>query len=224
VAVLIHADGSREVIKKSYIIEDDLLVPLSGSATIAITDNAKTFGDVSADAWYADAVAFVTAHELFNGTGENTFSPNASMTRAMLVTVLHRLEGEPAAAGEGFPDVKAGVYYANAVDWASANGIVNGMGDGTFAPGAEITREQLATILYRYAAAQGLNVTVKGDTRRFEDASAVSDWASEALHWAVGAGLITGRANPVGTELAPKGTATRAEVAAILQRFIEKVL
>jgi hypothetical protein len=223
VAVLVHADGTEEVIKKSYVAED-LIVPLAGSATIRVVDNAKSFGDVSANAWYADAVAFASGHELMSGTSETDFAPDASMTRAMLVTVLHRLEDEPAAAGEDFFDVRAGAYYAAAVTWASANGIVMGTGDGNFAPGTAITREQLAAILYRYAVSLGLDTSTRGDLAAYTDAEAVSSWAKEATAWAVGAGLITGRANPVGTELAPGGTAPRAEVAAILERFIENLL
>jgi hypothetical protein len=223
VAVRVYADGTEEIIKKSYIIED-LIVPLAGSATIRVADNAKSFDDVTADAWYADAAAFVSSHELMSGTSEASFDPNASMTRAMLVTVLHRLEDEPEAAGEVFSDVKAGAYYAEATAWAAANGIVTGLGDGSFAPGAEITREQLAAILYRYAAALGLDTSKRGDLSAYTDAKDVSSWAEEAMAWAVGAGLITGRANPVGADLAPGGTATRAEVAAMIERFIENLL
>jgi hypothetical protein len=127
VAVLVHSDGTSEIIKKSVIIEDDLLVPLSGSATIRIEDRSKSFSDVTEGSWYADAVSFVTGRELFTGTSETEFSPNASMTRAMLVTVLYRLENEPAATGESFSDVSADKYYANAAAWASENGIVTGL-------------------------------------------------------------------------------------------------
>jgi hypothetical protein len=222
VAVLVHEDGTEEIIKKSAIADGELLVPLSGSATIRIEDRAKSFDDVSSGAWYADAVGFASSRELFQGTTESTFGPNASMTRAMLVTVLYRLENEPAAGTAAFTDVSATGYYAEAVAWASANGIVEGVGDGLFAPNAEITREQLATMLYRYANAQGLNFSAGGDLSSFPDANTVSAWASEALSWAVGSGIITGRSNIVGTELAPKGTATRAEVAAMIMRMIKK--
>jgi hypothetical protein len=222
VAVLVHADGTSEIIKKSVIIEDDLLVPLSGSATIRIEDRAKSFTDVPDGAWYADAVRFVTGREIFNGTSETEFSPNAPMTRAMLVTVLYRLENEPGAiTDEIFSDVSMGKYYTEAVAWASENGIVTGTGDGIFEPNAEITREQLAAILYRYADAQGIDVSSKSDISTFPDAKEVSSWSGDALSWAVSAGIITGRSNIVGTELAPKGTATRAEVAAMIMRFIE---
>jgi hypothetical protein len=222
VAVIVHADGTEEVIKKSAASDGTVYVPLEGSATIKIIDNAKSFADVTADAWYTGAVAFATSHELFNGTSESAFSPNESMTRAMLVTVLHRLENGPAAAEAAFIDVNGDKYYTEAVAWAAENGIVTGMGDGSFAPSAEITREQLAAILCRYAKALGLDTDAEGDLGGFVDAKEVSSWADEALSWAVGAGLITGRTNIVGAELAPKGTATRAEVAAILERFVER--
>jgi hypothetical protein len=224
VAVLVRADGTEEVIKKSSATDGKVNVPLDGSATIKIVDNAKIFNDVAEGAWYANNVKFASSHELFTGTAEGVFSPDASMTRAMLVTVLHRLENAPEAAGAAFSDVGAGKYYAEAVTWASESGIVTGMGDGSFAPGAEITREQLAAMLYRYAAALELDTAAKGDFKTFTDAKDVSAWAEEPLSWAAGAGLITGRANAVGAELAPKGTATRAEVAAILERFVEKLL
>jgi hypothetical protein len=222
VAILVHADGTEEVLKKSAAVDGSLLVSLPGSATIRIEDRSKSFSDTAADAWYAEAVNFVSARNLFTGTSETEFSPNASMTRAMLVTVLHRLENGPEAAGEAFSDVNAGQYYAAAVAWASANGIVNGLGDDTFAPGAQITREQLAAMLYRYASAQGLDVSARSDTAAFPDAQDASAWAGDALSWAVASGILTGRANPVGAELAPQGTATRAEVAAMIERLVKQ--
>jgi hypothetical protein len=222
VTVLVRADGTEEIIKKSAVVDGKLLVPLAGSSVIKVEDRAKSFTDVPDGAWYADAVRFVTGRELFNGTSETEFSPNAPMTRAMLVTVLYRLENEPGAtADEIFSDVSTGKYYTEAVAWASENGIAEGVGDGIFSPNAEITREQLAAILYRYASAQELDVSAGGDVSSFMDAGDVSVWASEALSWAVGAGIITGRSNPAGVELAPKDTATRAEVAAMIMRFIE---
>jgi hypothetical protein len=138
----------------------------------------------------------------------------------MLVTVLHRLENAPPASGSGFADVDSGAYYADAVIWANANAIVTGTGDG-FAPGSDITREQLATILYRYAKVLGADVSAGRSTAGFADAGEVSAFAAAPIGWAVGAGLIQGRG---GDTLAPKAGATRAEVAAILERFIENAL
>jgi hypothetical protein len=177
------------------------------------------FIDIKESDWFFAAVKYATENRLMNGTAADTFSPNAAMTRAMLVTVLHRLENEPQAGAAAFTDVSATGYYAQAVAWASANGIVEGVGDGLFAPNAEITREQLAAMLYRYASAQGLNVSARGDISSFPDEGNVSPWAADAVSWAAGTGVITGRTTPSGAELAPKGTATRAEVAAMMMRI-----
>jgi hypothetical protein len=223
VAVIVRADGTEEVIKKSVGKDGKVSIPLDGSATVKIVDNSKTFGDVGSGAWYNDAVRFASSHELFTGTGGDRFSPDMSMTRGMLVTVLHRLENTPAAAGELFADVAGDAYYADAVVWASANSIVNGTGSG-FAPDADITREQLAVMLYRYAqlTVDSGQLTVDGgaDLSTFPDAGSMSGWAEDALQWAVAAGLIQGR----DSGLAPQGTATRAEVATILERFIENMI
>jgi hypothetical protein len=224
VAVLVHEDGTEEVVKKSYGKDGVVSVPLTGSATIKIVDNAKSFNDVAADQWYAEAVAFASGHELFNGTGGGKFSPDTSMTRGMLVTVLHRLENAPDATGELFADVDGGAWYAEAVIWASANDIVNGTGNG-FAPNHDVTREQIVVMIYRYyVSIVGDGVldvppSDAGDLSAFPDAGNVSAWAEDAVIWAVGIGLIQGR----DSGLAPQGTATRAEVATILQRFVEQM-
>ncbi|MDR1298885.1 MAG: S-layer homology domain-containing protein, partial [Oscillospiraceae bacterium] len=222
VAVLVHEDGTEEVIKKSVGKDGKVTMPLDGSATVKIVDNAKSFVDVGTGAWYSDAARFASSHDLMGGTGGDKFSPDAPMTRGMLVTVLHRLENEPAATGELFTDIANGAYYAEAVTWASANAIVNGIGGGKFAPDAEITREQLATMLYRYytwSVGDGVLDVPDGIIDTFPDADDVSEYAEDAMKWAVGAGLIQGR----GGNLAPQGTATRAEVATVLQRFIEQL-
>ena len=153
-----------------------------------------------------------------NGTSATTFEPNGLLTRAMLVTILHRMEGQPAAGESGFADVPADAWYANAVAWARANGIVTGVSDTEFAPNNTITREQLAAILYRYANSKGKDTSVKAELA-FNDAASVSEYAVDAMKWAVGTKLITGKGE--GT-LDPTGGATRAEVATILKRFIEQ--
>jgi hypothetical protein len=221
VAILVRADGTEEISKKSCVKDGKLIVPLDGSATVKIVNKGKTFADVPAGAWYEKNVAFASARELFSGTGADAFSPDTPMTRGMLVTVLHRLENAPSANGEPFADVDGGAYYAEAVIWASANAIVTGTGESSFAPGNDITREQLATILYRYAETLGSDVSGSGSTAAFADSGEISAFASAPLAWAVGDGLIQGRG---GDTLAPKATATRAEVAAILERFIENSL
>ena len=180
------------------------------------------FADVSAYEWFYDDVYFAVSNGLFNGTDENTFSPNASMTRAMLVTVLYRLEGQPAViGGSAFDDVKAGQWYTDAVIWATRNGIVNGLGDGKFGTNDSVTREQMAAILYRYAQNCGYDTTARADLNGFTDANKISTYAQEAMAWANTVGLINGRTT---TSLAPTGTATRAEVAAIFHRFVENIV
>lgn len=179
------------------------------------------FTDVSTSDWFYDDVAFVYENGLFSGTDSRSFSPNASMTRAMLVTVLYRLEGEPTVTGRSsFTDVRSGAYYEKAVIWAAANGIVTGTDSTSFSPDAKVTREQLAAILYRYAQYRKLDTDASAKLNSFTDAGSVSAYASEALGWAVSEGLINGASG----KLMPKGDATRAQVAAILHRFVKNVL
>ena len=179
------------------------------------------FTDVSTSDWFYSDVMFVYENGLFSGTDSRSFSPNASMTRAMLVTVLYRLEGEPAGTGSSsFSDVYSGSYYEKAVAWAAANGIVTGTGSTSFSPDAKVTREQLAAILYRYAQYKKLDTDAGAKLDSFSDAGNVSGYASEALSWAVSEGLINGASG----RLTPKGDATRAQVAAILHRFVENVM
>lgn len=179
------------------------------------------FTDVSTSDWFYDDVAFVYENGLFSGTDSRSFSPNASMTRAMLVTVLYRLEGEPTVTGRSsFTDVRSGAYYEKAVIWAAANGIVTGTDSTSFSPDAKVTREQLAAILYRYAQYRKLDTDASAKLNSFTDADSVSAYASEAFGWAVSEGLINGASG----KLMPKGDATRAQVAAILHRFVKNVL
>lgn len=179
------------------------------------------FTDVSTSDWFYDDVAFVYKNGLFSGTDSRSFSPNASMTRAMLVTVLYRLEGEPTVTGRSsFTDVRSGAYYEKAVIWAAANGIVTGTDSTSFSPDAKVTREQLAAILYRYAQYRKLDTDASAKLNSFTDADSVSAYASEALGWAVSEGLINGASG----KLMPKGDATRAQVAAILHRLVKNVL
>lgn len=176
------------------------------------------FEDVSEDDWFYEAVGFVSQMGMFNGTGDGAFGADDTTTRAMLVTVLYRFEN-PSDRGAGhFEDVDADAWYAEAVLWASDNEIVSGVGENQFGPDDNITREQLATILYRYAKLVDGDTSKKGDLSVFDDTDEVSDFASDAMAWAVGEGFISGKGNGV---LDPGGEATRAEVAAILMRFIE---
>ena len=188
------------------------------TVTVRSVRASERFSDVPAGSWYEEAIGFVTDRGLFQGTSDTTFSPELSMTRAMLVTVLWRLDGKPdSAAADGFDDVPGDQWYSEAVSWAAANGIVDGYGDGRFGPDDPITREQMAVILYRYCAVKGYETSEPADISRYDDAESVSSWAREAMCWANAAGLITGMTE---TTLAPKETATRAQVATILMRFV----
>ena len=186
------------------------------------TPSETTFNDVSANDWFASAVDYVTGKGMMNGTADNTFSPKANTTRGMVVTVLYRLENQPSTSAASFTDVASGAYYANAVAWANANGIVSGYGSGKFGPNDKVTREQLAAILYRYAQYKKYDVSVGEDTNilSYDDAQSISSYAIPAIQWACGAGVVTGKS---GSKLDPKGNATRAEVAAMLMRFCENV-
>ena len=177
------------------------------------------FQDVPMDAWYVDAVTYTVQKGLFKGVSETLFAPEETMTRAMLVTVLHRMEGSPApAAGSGFEDVPDGTWYTDAVAWARENGVVKGYSDTRFGPDDPVTREQMAAILYRYTGKKGRDVSKTADLSRYDDESTVSDWAKQAMCWANAEGLLIGRSE---TTLNPRDTATRAEVAMILMRYCE---
>ena len=186
------------------------------------SDASRRFDDVSRNAWYRDAVDFAVGNDLMNGVSYNLFAPNDTMTRAMVVTVLYRLEGEPYTYGSTrFTDVVSGSWYADAVAWASENGIVKGTSDTTFSPKQDVTREQLAAILYRYSEYCGYRTSGGMSIAGFSDADEVSAYARDAVRWAYGIGLIEGR---TAATLAPKGTATRAEVATILMRYCKYVM
>ena len=178
------------------------------------------FIDVHPGDWFYDPVCYVYSQGLMTGTSATTFEPNTSLSRAMLVAVLHRLEGSPQASVCDFTDVAEGDWYAQAVNWAASVGVVNGFDDGTFQPNAAITREQMAAILRNYAAYKGFDVTASGSLSTFTDAASVSDWAKESVEWAVGSGLLGGYED---STLQPQGTTTRAEVASVLQRALGNV-
>ncbi|MGE4484166.1 MAG: S-layer homology domain-containing protein [Oscillospiraceae bacterium] len=178
---------------------------------------AHAFTDVDASQWYHEGIDFVIDAGLFSGTSDTAFEPNTAMTRAMLVTVLYRLEGDPNAEGEAsFADAASGLYYYKAVVWASENGIVTGYSDGKFGPNDKITREQMAAILYRYAEYKGLDITANADLSGYTDAGSISSYAKDAIKWANAGKLITGSSEAT---LDPRGYATRAQVAVILMRF-----
>ena len=195
----------------------------NGQVTVTVTFEQAPlpFPDVTEGDWFYDAVRYAYETGLMDGVGDNLFAPNSQTTRAQLVTILYRLEGEPEVSGtSGFSDVAAGTWYTDAVAWAAQNGIVNGVSDTEFAPGDDITREQLAAILYRYAAYQGYDVSQRADLSGFGDAESISGYAQEALSWAHAQGLVLGFEDG---SLRPQGTASRAQIAAVLMRFLAAV-
>ncbi len=206
VAILVKEDGTEEIIKTTVMGENGVIVTLSDGDTVKIVDNSKDFADVSDSAWYADAIDFVTSRELFNGTSDTMFSPGVAMTRGMIVTVLARLDGEDTTDGA--------TWYEAERQWAMENGISDGSNMMN-----KLTREQLVTMLYCYAQYRGLDTaTTEENLTSFADAAQVSGYAVSAMNWAVGAGVING----TDSGLAPKATATRAEVAQILMNFDQK--
>ena len=181
----------------------------------------EPFVDVNEGDWFYDAVVYAYQNELMDGVGGNRFAPNSETTRAQLVTILYRLEGEPAVSGDlPFTDVEAGIWYTDAILWAAQNNIVNGVSDTEFAPGDDLTRQQLVTILYRYAEAKGYDVSASADLSGYPDAGQVQDYAQPAMAWAVAENIIQGMED--GT-LKPAGNASRAQIATILMRFCEDV-
>ena len=182
------------------------------------------YDDVADNAWYKEAVDYASVNGLMNGMGNNKFEPETVMTRAMLVTVLWRNAGSPKAGKNTFTDVKDGQWFTEAIAWAAENGIVNGMGNNTFEPDGELTREQLATILYRYAKLKNLNTDKRADFSKFVDGGKVNSWAKEAVQWAVAEGILLGSKEPNGLYLLPRDGATRAQVATMLMRYFEGVM
>lgn len=181
---------------------------------------ALPFNDVSESEWFYEAVKYVYDKGMMNGVSDTSFAPYSNLTRGMIAQVLYNLEGKPAVSGSAYTDVAADQWYNDAVNWAAQKGIVTGYGNGTFGPMDNITREQMAAILYRYAQYKGYDVSAKGDLTAFTDGNTVSDWAKDAMSWAVGTALFNGKGDGI---LDPTTTATRAEVAKILMTYCENV-
>ena len=180
------------------------------------------FIDVSSTDWFYEDVRYAFENQLMEGTSDTTFSPALATTRGMIVAILYRLEGEPSVAGAcPFDDVQPGSYYEKAITWAAGNQIVEGYGNGKFGPDDDITREQMAAILYRYAAYKGCDVTAAADLSKFTDSDRISAYAVQSVSWATAAGLLAGND---GGLLDPTGKALRCQVAAILHRFCENVV
>lgn len=226
-----HSFGDWTVTKEAACFEDgeetrtcSVCQAVETRPIFANSDNcpSKAFSDLDAKAWYHEGVDYALTNSLMNGVGSGKFEPDGQLTRAQLVTVLYRAAGEPDTGKQvnPFTDVADDAWYTKAVIWAANNGIVNGVAKNTFAPDDSITREQIAAMLYRYAGAEAAK---EDKLSAFPDAAKVSDWAKEALNWAVASGLINGVADANGTaSLEPQATATRAQIATILMRWLEK--
>ena len=213
----VKVDGKSVGAVTTYTVDK---LTVSTRIEVTFTNGKLPFTDVRESDWFYDDVVFAYENGLFSGTSDTTFSPNTSMTRAMLVTVLYRLEGQPAVNGRsGFSDVQYNGYYEDAVTWAADNGIVNGTSTSTFSPNVNVTREQMAAILYRYAQYKKYNTAASSGLNGFTDHASVSGYAAASLEWAVAEKLVNGSAG----KLMPTGNATRAQVAAILHRFVENV-
>lgn len=206
VVVLVHADGTEEILPKTALTESGVAIETEESVTVKVVSNEQEFKDVAENYWGNNAIEFVAARGLFRGVDDEKFMPEGIMNRAMLATVLYRMESEPESKTQNlFGDVAEGEWYSEAVVWGNANGIIEGYGS-SFGVNDPVTREQLAVMLWRLAG--------KPDAETVE--SGASSWAEEAMSWAVSAGLIRGGDNGYN----PKGSATRAEIAAILMRYI----
>ena len=229
--VLVKQIGATETGEKTFyarwqktVLPPPPITPGTPSAPVTPAKPAAPvglpFADVSGSDWFYNDVRYVYEKGIMDGTGADRFSPNAPLTRAMIVTILYRMAGSPAGSGSSdFTDVAAGKWFAKAVAWAAANGIVNGYGSGLFGPNDPVTREQLAAILYRYAVYGGMTaVTLEENLGSFADTAQLSAYAIQAMNWAVGQGLINGS----GSNLVPKAQATRAQVAAIIHRYLER--
>ena len=219
-------DAGKMVYQAAALVDEDgnVALPFDHASQYALVLDSKShdlpFTDLAADAWYTDAVAYVYRHDLMAGYGENLFGPDDDLSRAQLCQIIYNMEGQPATSGSSvFTDVADGAWYADAVTWAASQGIVGGYGNGLFGPEDNITREQLASILYRYAQSKGYDTSVGENTNilSYTDALEISEYAIPAMQWACGAGIMEGNAG----YLTPQGDATRAQVATMLMRFCE---
>ncbi len=222
VAVIVGEDGEEKIVKTSVVTENGVSLTVEGNTVVKIIDNSSDFVDISDSDWYEEAADFVSSRELFGGvsTTAAVFDGDGAMTRGMLAVVLHRLEDEPVLAADGtlggdFADIADGLWYSEAVSWAAQEGIVTGYGD-TFGPMDNITREQLAVMLWRYAGCPESD----HELSHCPDADQISDYARQAMAWANEVGIIGGTG---GNILAPKSSATRAQVAQMLKNYLENV-
>lgn len=214
---------TRVLSLKRYICFILSLVMLVGiiPSNVLAADGTYSFVDVKEGDWFYEAVGFVTGEELMVGVGNNRFDPDGHTTRAMVVTVLHRMEGSPAAGDSGFDDVPDGLWYTDAINWAKENKIVEGYGDGTFCPNSTMTREEMVAVFYRYSEYKGYDTTATNTLSTYSDHKTIQKYAVNAMDWAVSVGLITGF--PDGT-IRPQAESTRAQLAAVLMRFNDNIM
>ena len=217
--VIVYEDGSEKVVRKSVVLDGRARFFLFQDAVVKLVDYENDFIDIAKDAWYGEAVNFVSGRELFSGVGENRFAPEETLSRGMFITALYRLE-EPAVQTLNLPfaDVEPGAWYEKAAIWGNLVGIAKGDENGAFYPDDAVAREELAVMLYRYGKVLNLPTSGRDSLTSFADAGDVSSWARDAVAWAVDSGMLNGDADG---RLAPTGTATRAEAAAMLMRFID---
>ncbi|MBQ7605403.1 MAG: S-layer homology domain-containing protein [Firmicutes bacterium] len=226
---VINADGGRVAVTK---VNDTTYTYIQPETTVRINVKFKAeseapaadvfapYSDLKSDMWYAEGVRYVLENGIMQGMGEGKFEPNTGTTRAQLAQILYSMEGKPAFDSEnGYRDVKSGMWFATAVGWASSKGIVGGYGDGKFGPNDKLTREQLVSILYRYAKFKGLVTSAHVDISSYPDAGSVSEWAKEAMQWAVAEGLING----MDGKLNARGDASRAQIATIIMRYCTEI-
>ena len=211
-------------VEKSYLdsTEKNNIINSFKTTDTVNKSNGIPFIDVSDSMWYYNSVKYCYQNEIIAGTSDNTFEPNTNISRAMLVTILWRMAGTPSSKVENnFPDVKEGLWYTNAIKWATGEKIVSGYDNGKFGPNDSITREQLAVMLRNYANYKKKNTNSNTNLNQYQDATKVSSWAKSAMQWAVGKKIISGKNN--GTSLDPKGTATRAEAAGMINNYLVNV-
>ncbi len=218
VLVIVNADGTETVVKKSVVEGDTVYAEIPAGATVKVVEKDASYGDVKAGDWFAEDVEFVTTHGLFEGTNKG-FEPTAPMTRAMLATVLYRLEDAIASGSNVFADVANGTWYTEAAIWTGSTGIIEGTDKG-FEPNENVTREQIATILFRYANYIGLDTSARASLSAFPDGGETASWAKDAMSWAVAVGIFEGS----DTGLNPGGDATRAQVAALFTRMVKLIV
>ena len=215
--LLVDEQGLYEAAEDTVRGESTVSTMLPGTRSTVLILKKPPFTDLSRTAWYYGGVVYAYHNQLMSGVSSTKFSPNSAADRAMLVTILHRTAGKPAAdGGVSFADVPGGKYYSAAVSWAAGEGIVTGSGSGNFNPTGKLTREQLAVVLYRYAQYEGRDVSRRADLGAYKDGAKVSSWAKDAMSWAVAEGLITGSNQK---NLTPGGSTNRAQLAAILMRY-----